>query len=128
MHLSALCSLLLRDGTFYFFSLLDLSLAELLLHVQLDENFGTSRTYFIAPLAPILIARFLLNLRMLPLVQGLGSQELSYDQSISELPSIEFASRMLGNIGAPLDDGLSDASDWENRADSDEDEDEDESS
>ncbi|GJE96172.1 hypothetical protein PsYK624_123650 [Phanerochaete sordida] len=89
-------TMLLRDGTIYFFALLTVN-------VTLIATASTTASYispFLTNLTPVLIARFMLNLR------DLGSPPPSED-SFSRFSAPAFyvpPSMLAGNLGADLDD------------------------
>ncbi|KAL6300947.1 hypothetical protein BKA93DRAFT_828648 [Sparassis latifolia] len=99
MHIKATIStLLLRDGTIYFGTMLALNVVDLII-VQSDVIFNPLPN-FIDVITCILISRFLLNLREV-VVDGDGNQGESLD--VSARLSLQFAASVLGNIGAPLE-------------------------
>ncbi|KAJ7764026.1 hypothetical protein DFH07DRAFT_1017015 [Mycena maculata] len=120
---SGLAFLLLRDGTIYFVALLVLSLADMLVlifdhvvsisttdygfligvtHTPLQPEFATRYDYWVVPyytpvFRTILICRFLLMLRAIFYDEdgNAGNTDMNH--------SIQFASRVIGRMGAPVD-------------------------
>ncbi|TCD61338.1 hypothetical protein EIP91_008581 [Steccherinum ochraceum] len=87
----ALTTLLLRDGTTYFLTLLLLGIISFVLNItQTDQNNTTSFTTVVDALTANLTARFILDLRS---VYYKGSSQQSH-----VLSTVKFA----GNMGAPL--------------------------
>jgi len=104
----SLALLLLRDGTIYFLALLVLSLADMLVlifdHVP---EFATRYDYWVVPyytpvFRTIIICRFLLMLRAVYYDEGVDGDSVVIDHSI------QFASRVIGPLGAPVDASLFD--------------------
>ncbi|KAJ7367377.1 hypothetical protein DFH08DRAFT_837340 [Mycena albidolilacea] len=102
-----LALLLLRDGTIYFLALLVLSLADMLVlifdHVP---DFATRYDYWVVPyytpvFRTIIICRFLLMLRAVYYDEGAETTGTAMDP-------IQFASRVIGPLGAPVDASLFD--------------------
>ncbi|KAJ7751498.1 hypothetical protein DFH07DRAFT_960909 [Mycena maculata] len=105
--------LLLRDGTIYFVALLVLSLADMLVlifdHVP---EFATRYDYWVVPyytpvFRTILICRFLLMLRAIYYDEDADAGNTDMDHSI------QFASRVIGRMGAPVDTSRFDDNDFE---------------
>ncbi|TCD62428.1 hypothetical protein EIP91_006910 [Steccherinum ochraceum] len=87
----ALTTLLLRDGTTYFLTLLLLGIISFVLNItQTDQNNTTSFTTVVDAITANLTARFILDLRS---VYYKGSSQQSH-----VLSTVKFA----GNMGAPL--------------------------
>ncbi|KAJ3476720.1 hypothetical protein NLI96_g10968 [Meripilus lineatus] len=103
-----LTTLLIRDGTIYFFFLLVLNIVSLVFDTIPSSrvlNFGGSViTNLVAAVSSILISRFILDLRG---IYASGNQE-----SDKAMSSVKFAARITGNLGAPLED----ASTWDTNA------------
>ncbi|PCH34968.1 hypothetical protein WOLCODRAFT_155612 [Wolfiporia cocos MD-104 SS10] len=94
-----LVTLILRDGTLYFVTMLILNVINLV--VIEFQDFG-SLPALTEVLTSILISRFLLNLRGVYLAQG---ESRSYDESSlqsTRMSSLQFADDIVGNLGAPL--------------------------
>ncbi|KAI0937584.1 hypothetical protein AcV7_003580 [Taiwanofungus camphoratus] len=88
--------LLLRDGTIYFSVLLALNITYIIIYFL---NVYISIGLFFDVFTSILISHLFLNLRQVHLVQGHLSSELS------QTSDLQFASRIVGNLGAPLNHG-----------------------
>ncbi|KAH8102726.1 hypothetical protein BXZ70DRAFT_1059549 [Cristinia sonorae] len=90
--------LLMRDGTIYFVALSILNLVTLILNIKGYLGFGgTSFTFIADAIAPILISRFILDLRG---VTYLHEQTITDDQN----GSMHFAATsFVGQLAAPLD-------------------------
>ncbi|KAI0922480.1 hypothetical protein AcV7_006006 [Taiwanofungus camphoratus] len=93
-------TLLLRDGTIYFGVLFGLNVLDILLW-SLDVFDGMP--VFITVFSPILICRFYLNLRQV----HLSTHSITSESQQSEMSDPKFASRVVGNMGAPLNHGSS---------------------
>lgn len=93
---------LLRDGTIYFVILLALNLFALLTVTTL-----TSKSVFDTPVVtipPILVSRFILNLRQ---VDGNGGTRTDGRLPDFSAPQFEVADSVFGNFGEPLEHGVS---------------------
>ncbi|OBZ67914.1 hypothetical protein A0H81_12146 [Grifola frondosa] len=99
LHIKAtLSTLLLRDGTLYFAILLLLNVVDLVV-LQSDVIFNPL-PIFIDVFTCILISRFMLNLR-----EVFYSDDPLHDHSaslVSRFSNVNFASNVIGNLGAPL--------------------------
>ncbi|EKM60225.1 uncharacterized protein PHACADRAFT_246073 [Phanerochaete carnosa HHB-10118-sp] len=100
---SSISSVLLRDGTLYFLALLGMSILQLLTYSTSLVGDGTYATGFIQYLPPLLVQRFILNLRQHD-YNAQASENNSDAQHVSRLTmSFRVPSDFLGNIGEPLD-------------------------
>ncbi|EKM60189.1 uncharacterized protein PHACADRAFT_246036 [Phanerochaete carnosa HHB-10118-sp] len=104
---SSVSTVLLRDGSLYFLALLGVSILQLLTYSSRLEDTGTYAIVFIQSLPPLLVQRFILNLRQLgPATEasepGFGAQHVSRLSLRFGVPS-----DFLGNIGESLDHGQS---------------------
>ncbi|EKM56280.1 uncharacterized protein PHACADRAFT_193899 [Phanerochaete carnosa HHB-10118-sp] len=106
---SSIMAVMLRDdntalGTIYFIVLLVMNILQLLTYSSTLEQ-GIYLNSFLQTMPPLLVQRFMLNLRQVnPAARGRSSE-----QSRSRISSIIFraSSDFLGNIGEPLDHGQS---------------------
>ncbi|THG98181.1 hypothetical protein EW026_g3951 [Hermanssonia centrifuga] len=96
-----LSALLLRDGTVYFATLLSLNIVQVLIRT-VDSSDPVSQ--LIETLTPILISRFLLNLRQLGEPENETQSRFNSRVSIPgfRVPTLE---SVVGNMGADLDHG-----------------------
>ncbi|THG94701.1 hypothetical protein EW026_g6817 [Hermanssonia centrifuga] len=95
--------MLLRDGTIYFAILLVMNIAQVVLDTPSFENFSFV-TIVIQTLQPILISRFLLNLRQV------GSPEIESQEDFNSRFSVPgfrvpTLASIVGNMGEDLDHG-----------------------
>ncbi|KAI0942713.1 hypothetical protein AcW1_003270 [Taiwanofungus camphoratus] len=90
-------TLLLRDGTIYFSILLALNIANVIINLL---NSVITISLFVSVFTSILISHLFLNLRQVHLAQG------DTPSQPSRISDLQFASRIVGNIGAPLNHGL----------------------
>ncbi|EKM48267.1 uncharacterized protein PHACADRAFT_214876 [Phanerochaete carnosa HHB-10118-sp] len=98
----SLTACFLRDGTIFFIALVAMNIAQLL---TFDFSADLSpMSSFISTLPPVLINRFLINLRTV------DSEALDINDRQQEQSSIRFrrSTNRLGNIGETLQDGWSD--------------------
>ncbi|KAI0942142.1 hypothetical protein AcV7_002659 [Taiwanofungus camphoratus] len=94
----SIVTLLLRDGTIYFSVLLALNVTQMVLFATTSfGDFGL----LIDVLTSILLSRFFLNLRQVYLSRG------DNDIQLSQMSDLRFASKIVGNMGAPLNHGPS---------------------
>ncbi|CAL1714727.1 unnamed protein product [Somion occarium] len=96
-----LSSLLIRNGVVQFGALLALNVLTIILDVlsiATDQTSASEFVYLNNAVASILISRFLLDLRLVYLSDGRGTES---DQP--EMSSVHFATAVLGNIGAPVE-------------------------
>ncbi|KAH9888009.1 hypothetical protein C8Q73DRAFT_794442 [Cubamyces lactineus] len=104
---AAFSSLILRDGTLYFGTMLVLNVTHLIV-LQSSDTLDPL-PIFVDVFTSILISRFMLNLRE---VAGRGSDDLSTAsrfQGTSRFSSVRFAADIVGDMGAPLEHrGLAD--------------------
>ncbi|KAH9919350.1 hypothetical protein B0H21DRAFT_713016 [Amylocystis lapponica] len=101
MHVKAtLTTMLLRDGTVYFATLLILNVVSLIVLKSSVEINPVPN--FIDAFTCILISRFILNLRE---AFSINADDTFRTQFSSQLSVPQFASRFLGNLGAPLEHG-----------------------
>ncbi|EKM48425.1 uncharacterized protein PHACADRAFT_202831 [Phanerochaete carnosa HHB-10118-sp] len=105
---ASLTTCLLRDGTTYFIALLALNISQLLTYNIFDPDSRTILSGLITNLPPILINRFIINLRTA------GSTASDYSMHMSDQrqrqSSLQFTrpTGRLGNMGATLQDGWGD--------------------
>ncbi|KAI0331800.1 hypothetical protein GY45DRAFT_1369766 [Cubamyces sp. BRFM 1775] len=98
---AAFSSLIFRDGTLYFGTMLILNVAHLVVLQSTDTL--DPLPIFVDVFTSILISRFMLNLRQ---VAGRGSDDLSSAsmiQGTSRFSSVRFAADIVGDLGAPLE-------------------------
>ncbi|EKM56281.1 uncharacterized protein PHACADRAFT_207561 [Phanerochaete carnosa HHB-10118-sp] len=98
----SIVTVLLRDGTIYFVALLGVNIYQLLTFQSSSTN-GLYAESFIESMPPVLVQRFMLNLRQL----SHASDEISSGNEHSSSRSVNFRlpSDFLGNIGESLDHG-----------------------
>ncbi|KAF9543835.1 hypothetical protein CPC08DRAFT_716638 [Agrocybe pediades] len=102
-----LMRLLLRDGSIYFMALLTLSLADMLVLVFDNvPQFATRYDYWVVPyytpvFRTIIICRFLLVLRSV--YYDTGHEDEKDGRQSYPTSTLRFTSRVVGNMGAPLD-------------------------
>ncbi|OBZ66405.1 hypothetical protein A0H81_13649 [Grifola frondosa] len=100
-----LTTLLLRDGSIYFLLLCAFAVADLITRLVPSNNslVGIS-SVFTPAVTPILITRFILNLRQV----GLADISSDREGTVTGLPTLQFAgSRLIGNLGCQLSHGPS---------------------
>ncbi|CCM06021.1 uncharacterized protein FIBRA_08265 [Fibroporia radiculosa] len=108
----SISSLIQRDGTVYFLTLLVLNVVNLIAIKFQDYGCIPALTEV---LSSILISRFLLNLRGVYLSDSelqedaINKLSTNRDLGTSQLSSLRFSYSIAGNLGAPLNDLLSDA-------------------
>ncbi|KAI0659907.1 hypothetical protein C8Q70DRAFT_1053716 [Cubamyces menziesii] len=98
---AAFSSLILRDGTLYFGTMLVLNVVHLIVLQSTDTL--DPLPIFVDVFTSILISRFMINLRQ---VAGRGSDDLSSAsrfQGTSRFSSVRFAADIVGDLGAPLE-------------------------
>ncbi|EKM56266.1 uncharacterized protein PHACADRAFT_207547 [Phanerochaete carnosa HHB-10118-sp] len=101
---SSISAVLLRDGTFYFVAILAVNILQLLTYSAKGLTIGAYTIDFLQSMPPLLVQRFILNLRQLNL--GAMTESNSDARHFSRF-SVNFRmpSDLLGNIGEPLDHG-----------------------
>ncbi|EKM56346.1 uncharacterized protein PHACADRAFT_207607 [Phanerochaete carnosa HHB-10118-sp] len=101
----SISAVLLRDGTLYFIVLLAFNIWDILTYSNSNFAEGNYAINFTGYLPPLLVQRFILNLRQL----DYAANESSSDAQHSSHFSVRFGvpSDFLGNIGEPLDHGQS---------------------
>jgi len=97
--------LIQRDGTIYFVTLLILNVINLV--AVKFQAFG-SLPAITEVLNSILISRFILNLRGVYLYGTDSKASSNSSLKLSDISTLQFADDMAGNLGAPLDDILTD--------------------
>ncbi|KAI0689552.1 hypothetical protein BC835DRAFT_1418438 [Cytidiella melzeri] len=109
-----MASLLIRDGTLYFIALLVMNIYQILNNTIPSFLVADAGTVYISVLTPMLISRFLLNLRQVD--QG---QETEAVSTRSRFSAIHFQQprSLVGNMGEQLCDGSSENSDEYNAED-----------
>ncbi|CCM05474.1 uncharacterized protein FIBRA_07695 [Fibroporia radiculosa] len=107
---SSIFGLILRDGTIYFLILLLFNIMQVItVEPAVSGSYYTDYVVgFLAPIQSILISRFILNLRRVFDSSTDGYDDLYSRKSFSYMSTlhahtIEFASNVIGNMGAPLD-------------------------
>ncbi|EKM57597.1 uncharacterized protein PHACADRAFT_206490 [Phanerochaete carnosa HHB-10118-sp] len=102
---------LLRDGTIYFIILLAMNLAQLLTFDSSGDlaPMGT----FATTLPPVLVNRFMINLRTVD--SEVPDYSVSTNDQQQRTPTLQFtrSANRLGNIGATLQDGWSEDEAWD---------------
>jgi len=93
----SIVTLLLRDGTVFFGAILVLNILDIVLNFT---NVFSYMSMVVDVLMTILISRLFLNLREIYISEDTISES-------SEMSTINFTSRILGPLGAPVDHGLS---------------------
>ncbi|EKM50256.1 uncharacterized protein PHACADRAFT_201098 [Phanerochaete carnosa HHB-10118-sp] len=111
---ASLTACLLRDGTVYFITLLSLSIAQLLTY-DASAN-STLVGKFIETLPPVLINRFMINLRAVDSEMSGDSVDMSDSQQGQSTPRFIKPTDRLGNLGETLHDGWSDKL-WDDKYD-----------
>ncbi|KAH9917156.1 EAP30/Vps36 family-domain-containing protein [Epithele typhae] len=96
---TSLSTLLLRDGTLYFGILLILNVIDIILNS--NESLYNPLPPFIEAVTCILISRFMLNLRQTAQEMDEGTTTVA----LSQFSSIQIASGLAGDMGAPLSHG-----------------------
>ncbi|KAH9907695.1 uncharacterized protein B0H18DRAFT_1076939 [Fomitopsis serialis] len=103
----SLTSLLLRDGTIYFCTLLVANIIVLTSYIQsISFSDDSEVAVLVLVLTTILLSRLFLNLREV----ALGSETMSLETQDTERSDLRF-SRYIGPLGNSLDDGLTFATD-----------------
>ncbi|GJE98347.1 hypothetical protein PsYK624_145750 [Phanerochaete sordida] len=102
----SIATVLLRDGTLYFITLLVVNVLQI---VTFSSGFPNASDVdaFVQAMPPLLVQRFMLNLRQLDKV----NEESAVNAQHSSRFSLSFRapSTLIGNIGEPLDHGIPDA-------------------
>lgn len=95
-------SLFIRDGTLYFAMLLAMNVAQVLTYSRANDYYGNSANTFLQNIPPILVQRFMLNLRAFsgPGRADSGESDAAHFSRFSI--SFRVPSDFLGNIGEPL--------------------------
>ncbi|GJE99206.1 hypothetical protein PsYK624_154550 [Phanerochaete sordida] len=101
-HTTSVATLLLRDGTLYFLALLAMNVAQIITFSESNETWGNFVDIFLQNTPPILVQRFMLNLR------EFNKSERAEDNSDPEhfsrfSVSFRVPSDFLGTIGQPLE-------------------------
>ncbi|KAJ3557661.1 hypothetical protein NM688_g1346 [Phlebia brevispora] len=102
-----LLTLFFRDGTMYFVAVLLMNVMHILLQSVSVMQSLTPATLFFTTLTPILISRFLLNLRQLD--GAIGTSDETYPSSEISIPGFRIPPSLItGNLGQTLEHGESD--------------------
>ncbi|KAH9840570.1 uncharacterized protein C8Q71DRAFT_740072, partial [Rhodofomes roseus] len=102
-----LMDLVFRDGTTYFFLMLILNIAQTGVATLWFDDATTDSSYtsyFIIPLGPILISRFILHLRRTSLSHESSTHETSTAEPRSRSPTMHFRTRTLQLASSTVDD------------------------
>ncbi|THG95136.1 hypothetical protein EW026_g6455 [Hermanssonia centrifuga] len=92
-------TLLLRDGTLYFLLILFMNVAEIMVETVNGASALSPVSEFLALIPPILISRFLLNLRQI-------DNDDDEEAEVTHVSTLGFrASVSVGNMGESLDHG-----------------------
>ncbi|KAJ3554285.1 hypothetical protein NM688_g3189 [Phlebia brevispora] len=97
---------MLRDGTMYFLVMLAINVAQIILETAtfFTNAETTPIATVISVLTPILISRFILNLRQIGQEHQLANRNTF--QVSTAIGSFALSSSVVGNLGEPLDHGL----------------------
>ncbi|KAI0938077.1 hypothetical protein AcV7_003367 [Taiwanofungus camphoratus] len=106
---TSLGAIILRDGTFYFITLLLLNVIQMIIEILLynsKQNIGASYIiYFVPPIASIFISHFIINLRQFQYGSSEATQveqSSHWQTSQDQAASLHFTARIVDNMGAPL--------------------------
>ncbi|EKM50290.1 uncharacterized protein PHACADRAFT_201128 [Phanerochaete carnosa HHB-10118-sp] len=104
---TSLTTCLLRDGTVYFVALLALNMTQLLTLNFSDTEMGLLST-LITTMPPILISRFIINLRTAGSTMSDHPMHMSGQQQGQSAPQFRMPAGRLGDMGGTLRDGWGD--------------------
>jgi len=99
---TSLATLLLRDGTIFFVTLLALNAAQLGNYIRLITASGTDISYWVTTFSCIVVSRFILGLRQLS-QQDTGATNAAGPSFVASASDLRFSPGIVDNIGAELD-------------------------